>query len=415
MVIDFIRLILVVLLAFAAGKLASLLKMPAVLGFLIAGMVLGPNALGLLPQSILDAAAYKTLISYLECGMGLMLGSEMVWKRLRSYGKQIVVITLFQSLMTFFVVTVAFSLIFYFLGIPMFLGLVFGGIALATAPAPALSIVTEYKTDGPVTRTLIPLAVMDDVIAICVFISVMGVVLHHTAGGAIPGTLIVWIVLLPILIGAMAGLPTAAIMKRLPSAGARALAVLAGAVAAATLTLLVNTFWMPFPVLNFMMTGMAYSAVFANQINEDMLKETMLYCNPAIAGCFTLIILNLGAPLDYHLILGAGVFTAVYILARAAGKMGGAALGAQLSHAAPTVKKYLGMTLLPHSGVSLVLTGIAVSSLTGEYSAYGDIVRGTIAAAAVINEVIAVFVARQGFKLAGEMGNKQDVISNEPS
>lgn len=83
---------------------------------------------------------------------------------------------------------------------------------------------------------------------------------------------------------------------------------------------------------------------------------------------------------------------------------GRAALGAQLSHAAPTVKKYLGMVILPHSGVSLVLTGIAISALSGSYSQYGDIVRGTIAAAAVINEIIAVFVARQGFRLAGEMG-----------
>ena len=127
------------------------------------------------------------------------------------------------------------------------------------------------------------------------------------------------------------------------------------------------------------------------------------------------MIMNLGAPLDYHLILGAGVFTAVYILSRAAGKMGGAALGAQLSHAAPTVKKYLGMTLLPHSGVSLVLTGIAISSLTGDYSQYGYIVRGTIAAAAVINEIIAVFVARQGFKLAGEMGKAQGLTQGESS
>ena len=93
----------------------------------------------------------------------------------------------------------------------------------------------------------------------------------------------------------------------------------------------------------------------------------------------------------------------------------GAALGAQLSHAAPTVKKYLGMTLLPHSGVSLVLTGIAISSLTGDYSQYGDIVQGTIAAAAVINEIIAVFVARQGFKLAGEMGKAQGLTQGESS
>lgn len=120
----------------------------------------------------------------------------------------------------------------------------------------------------------------------------------------------------------------------------------------------------------------------------------MRYCNPVVGACFTLIILNLGAPLDYHLILSAGVYTAVYILSRAIGKMGGAAFGAQVSHAPATVKKYLGMVILPHSGVSLVLTGIAISALSGSYSQYGDIVRGTIAAAAVINEIIAVFVAR---------------------
>ena len=95
----------------------------------------------------------------------------------------------------------------------------------------------------------------------------------------------------------------------------------------------------------------------------------------------TLIILNLGAPLDYHLILNAGLFTAIYILTRAVGKIGGAAIGARISGAPATVRKYLGLTLMPHSGVSLVLTGIAISSLTGSFSQYGDIVRGTIAAA----------------------------------
>lgn len=68
---------------------------------------------------------------------------------------------------------------------------------------------------------------------------------------------------------------------------------------------------------------------------------------------------------------------------------------------------------MPHSGVSLVLTGIAISSLTGTFSQYGDIVRGTIAATAVINEVIAVFLARKGFQLAGELNAAQS--SSSPS
>lgn len=408
MIDGIVRLVVVVLLAFGAGKVASMIKMPAVLGFLIAGMAMGPNALGLLNQKILDHSAYEVLVSFLECGMGLMLGSEMVWRKIRSYGKQIVVITLAQSLMTFFVVSLSFSAIFYFMNIQVFLGLIFGGIALATAPA--LSIVTEYKTDGPVTKTLIPLAVIDDVIAICVFLSVMGIVLQRTAGESIPGSLMFLVVIFPIMIGIAVGWPVSVWLRKVKSSRERAGIVFGGVIVTGIITLFVNTYLMPFPILNFMMSGMVYSAIFANRLDDTMLKDTMKYCTPVIGACFTLIILNLGAPLDYHLILGAGIYTAVYIVFRAVGKIGGAALGAHLSHAAPTVRKYLGMTLLPHSGVSLVLTGIAISALTGEYSQYGDIVRGTIAAAAVINEVIAVFVARQGFKLAGEIGKAKVLV-----
>lgn len=403
MILNLLRLLAVVVLGFLFGKLASKLKMPAVLGFLVAGMALGPNAANLLTQEILDAPAYERLISVLECGMGLMLGTEMVWKRMRSYGKQVLVITLTESLGTFVVVSAAFCAIFYLTGVPVFLGLIFGGIALATAPAPALSIVSEYHTDGPVTRTLIPLAVLDDVAAIAVFLGVMSVVLRQTAGGSIPGYLIILVVLFPVLIGAVVGLPVSAVLRRCENRKTNAIVALLGVLAAAGLTMVVNAYVMPFPILNFMLTGMVYSAVFANRIPEERLNEMMALCNPVVVGCFTLIILNLGAPLDYRLILEAGLFTAVYILTRAVGKIGGAAIGARMSGAPATVRKYLGFTLMPHSGVSLVLTGIALSSLTGAYSQYGDIVRGTIAAAAVINEVIAVFLARKGFQLAGEL------------
>lgn len=336
--------------------------------------------------------------------MGLMLGTEMVWKRMRKYGKQVLVITLTESLGTFVVVSASFCAIFYVTGVPVFLGLVFGGIALATAPAPALSIVTEYHTDGPVTKTLIPLAVLDDVAAIAVFLGVMSVVLKQTAGGSIPGYLILLVVLFPVVIGLAVGIPVSALLRRSENVKRNVTVVLLGVLAAAALTMAANTYWMPFPILNFMLTGMVYSAVFSNRISEQCLDQIMTLCSPVIGGCFTLIILNLGAPLDYHLILDAGLFTAIYILSRAVGKIGGAAIGARMSGAPSTVQKYLGFTLMPHSGVSLVLTGIAISSLTGSFAQYGDIVRGTIAAAAVINEVIAVFLARKGFQLAGELG-----------
>ena len=69
----------------------------------------------------------------------------------------------------------------------------------------------------------------------------------------------------------------------------------------------------------------------------------------------------------------------------------------------PPSRNTLAFTLLPHSGVSLVFTGIAVSVLQGPAPECAQIIQGTIAAAAVINEIIAVFMAKKGFEWAGEL------------
>lgn len=167
--------------------------------------------------------------------------------------------------------------------------------------------------------------------------------------------------------------------------------------------LLLNNVVLPSPTVNFMLLGMGFSCVFANLISEEQLGEIMKAMTPIIGFALIVCILNIGSPLDYHLILGAGLYTAVYIISRAIGKYSGAYVGASLTHTLETVKKYLGFTLLPHSGVSLVFTGIAVSTLMSAAPECVQIIQGTIAAAAVINEVIAVFMAKKGFEWAGEL------------
>lgn len=109
-------------------------------------------------------------------------------------------------------------------------------------------------------------------------------------------------------------------------------------------------------------------------------------------------IVDLGAPLNYRLILDAGVYTFVYIFARALVKYFGAMFGAKITKKPDTVQKYLGLTLLPHSGVSLVFTGIICATLSSAPQ-YVQIVKGTIAVAAVINEFIAVIAAKKDLNL----------------
>ena len=98
-------------------------------------------------------------------------------------------------------------------------------------------------------------------------------------------------------------------------------------------------------------------------------------------------------------------FLLLYIIARAIGKILGAYTGGKLSKAEDNVCKYLGLSLLPHSGVSLIFTGIAVETLMPFVPEYATMIQGTIAAAAVINEIIAVFLAKQAFKMAGELND----------
>ncbi len=400
--LDLLRLAASVAIAFAAGKLIARFRLPSILGWLITGIVIGPHALNLLSSSVLDSGWFTGAESLLECVFGLMIGTEMIWSQMKKAGPQILVTTVTESLGTFLVVSAVFGVIFWFTGVPVYLAFMFGGIALATAPAPSLSVVNSLRTDGPVTRTLIPMAALDDLVGALVFFLVIALVSAHISTAGIPVAGVILLVFLPVVIGIITGFVFGKLLQHTKTPGATLAVMLAGLLLSAGIGFGINSL-LPTPVLNFMLIGMSYSTVFANMVTKEQLDGMMRVMNPVIGFAMIIVILNLAAPLDYHLIFGAGLYTAVYIIARAIGKYSGAYFGASVTHAPATVRKYLGFTLLPHSGVSLVFTGIAVSVLEGPAPECAQIIQGTIAAAAVINEIIAVFLARQGFAWAGEL------------
>ena len=409
MILLILRLLSAIAIAFLVGKLVSKIKLPAILGWLLTGMLLGPHAIGLMNDTLLDSPWYHSIVNILECAVGLLIGTELVWNKIKKSGKQIIITTLTQSLGTFFLVSLVFGIVFYFTDVPVYLGVIFGGIALATAPAPALSIVNEFKTAGPVTRTLIPMAALDDMVGVVVFFSTISIISANISENKLPVYMILLVVLLPILIGIVTGLLAGLLLKKERSTSASLALLLGTLLLAWGVGFICNSLLLPKPVLNFMIIGMAFSATFANMISEKRLEQIMHDFNPILGFSMIVVILNLGAPLDYHLILGAGLFTAIYILARAAGKYGGSYFGARITHSSETVRKYLGLTLLPHSGVSLVFTGIAVSVLSVPAPECAKIIQGTIAAAAVINEVIAVIISKKAFEWAGEFHKREEI------
>ncbi len=399
------RIVLTVFIAIVVGKLVSKLKLPAILGWLITGMALGPHALNLMSQEVMDTSWYHTISTFLECAVGVTFGRELIIKNLKKSGKQIVAITMAESIGTFLLVTLCFGVLFYFTNVPLYVAVIFGGIALATAPAPSLSIVNEFKSKGPISSALLPIAMLDDVIAIAIFFTVNSLVgAMGSVGGSNVLVVIFISVLLPFMLGIGLGYLASPLLKRkeLTQKGS-AIVGYSLLVIVFAVSYLIDNFVLPTPSLNYMMIGLAFFATLSNVAPHNAVEKISLSLKPIAGIGFIIMILNLAAPLDYRLILGAGVFTAIYIITRGLGKYFSTYFMAKKVNATPTMTKYLGFTLLPHSGVSLVFTGMAVTTLLPFDPESATLVQGTIASAAVINEIFAVIIAKKGLEWAGEI------------
>ena len=403
MLIGLLRIFAILCVAFICGKLISKLKLPSILGWLIAGIVFGPYFAEVVSFDIISSVWYKIIIKIFECFAGVMIGREIILKKIAESGRQIIGITVIQSIGTFLFVSAVFSIVFLIVKIPVYLAFVFGGIALATAPAPALSIVNEYHTNGPVTQTLLPLAAIDDVIGVVVFFTVISIISGtYGSAGTSPLT-VVGMVLFPFVIGIFFGFFASVLMRIAKRNSVRFCLLMIFLMLAAGGGLLIDFYLFHSFTVNFLLTGMAFSTTIANLVPEKDLEDVLKLYNPILSFSLIIVIVNLGMPLNYRLIAGAGVFTVVYILSRAIGKIGGAYIGGKLTKSQPSVTKYLGFTLLPHSGVSLVFTGIATTTSSSLDPSLATIVSGTIVAAAIINEIIAVIIAKYAFKKAGEI------------
>lgn len=245
-------------------KLVSKLKLPAILGWLIAGILFGPYLAGVVSFEITDSYLYKVLIKFFECFAGVMIGLEIIFKKLAKSGKQIFGITFIQSIGTFMFVSAAFSIVFLVAKIPIYLSFVFGGIALATAPAPALSIVNEYITNGPVTKTLLPLAALDDVIGVIVFFTVISIISGIQGGSGVSPLIIIGIVLMPFVIGIAMGLLCSILIKAVKKTYLRFSLLLLFLLLSSFCGLMIDKYLFHSFTLNYFLIEMAFSATVVN-------------------------------------------------------------------------------------------------------------------------------------------------------
>ena len=329
----------------AAGLLMNKIKLPAVTGYVLIGVILGESICGVFTPQMIEQTG---VINGLALGfIAFSIGEELEFRFLRQLGKSIFLISIFEAMGAFILVTAAMYLVIH----ELHLALVLGAVASATAPAATMMVLRETRAKGILTSTLMAVVAIDDAMALILygFASSLAKVMMLPGNSIALSTIIINPLIEifgALFLGILSGLLLGFFAKKM-SDQSELLILVVG-------TLVLNTGLAQFFHFSELLSNMALGTAvcnFAPGITRRIFKLTSNITPPIYVMFFVLA----GARLQLDLVKVIGVIGIVYTVVRIIGKVGGAALGGIVSSAPTPVRRYLGLGLLSQIGVAIGL------------------------------------------------------------
>jgi Kef-type K+ transport system membrane component KefB len=375
---------------FFGGKLASRLRLPTISGYIVAGLILGPSVLNVVPDHIVESLAP---VPHIALGLiAITIGSEFRVAKLRQTGRNILIITTVQLLVTF----AAISLALIFFGAPPPMALLLGAIGSATAPAATVAIATELRARGPLVSTLFGLVALDDALCIALF----GFVMAFTAAmvGGTVGHAPALMVLHPfreiatsVAIGVAFGYLVHRLVVNRRKNNEIIVIVLGFVLLTSGITISIHVS----PLIANMMMGFMLVNLSVKNARVMRILEPLL--PPIYAAFFALA----GTELDLRTLATTGLLGVVYLLSRAVGKYGGAYLGAVAASDSAVARKYLGLALLPQAGVAIGLILVLQDTATFMGLPYMGQMVNIVLASILVNAVVGPPLAKYALEASG--------------
>ena len=402
--IPHLPILLVIGFAIFAGtvgaRLFQRMRIPQVVGYIIIGLLVGQSGL-----KLIDEKTIKLLepFSFFALGViGFVIGGELRREIFQKRGRQLFAILLAEGLGPFILVSLLTG------GVAMLItgkpatsaaiGLVFGAIASATAPAATVNVLWEYKTRGPLTRTVYAIVALDDALALVLFAlaaTVAGRLMGIDGGNGVSYALAVaaYELLGAAALGVAVGLALNFVLRRARESD-KTLAFIIGAVA-----LLIGAGRMI--KVDIILAAMALGVTLVNLAPRRSHEafEVIERFAPPIYVLFFVIVgagIQLGSMPRWMLAL-----VAPYAIGRVAGKVIGTSLGARWAGAAETVRKYLGLCVFCQGGVAVGLAIFAKAKFGGEV---GGAFVAIVAATTFLFELVGPPAVKYAVKKAGEIG-----------
>ena len=396
------------------------LNLPDVTSYLIAGLLIGPLCIGALGLPGVGFRSFEFveemgLISDVALGfIAFSIGSEFRLESLKKIGRQATVIAVVQALCATLLVDAALLLLHLVLGdrLPLSTCILLGAIATATAPAATMMVVNQYKAHGPLTDILLPIVALDDAVGLIVFAISSGVA-EALGSGSIDVVSLLVNPLVEILASLALGMGVGWIFseaeKHFYSKSKRLCLAVTFVILSTGLSMMEFRLGPVEIGFSSLLVCMMCGTVFCNMcdFSEDIMGKTERWTAPL----YVLFFVISGAELDLRVfselaVVGIGV---AYIVSRSAGKIAGASLSAKWMKCEKTICKYLGITLLPQAGVAL---GMSVK-VAADFGAEGALVRNIILFSVLVYELVGPALTKMALTHAGEITPKPDITRGQ--
>lgn len=375
---------------FVMTRLTNTLNLPKVSGYILAGILIGPSGLNIIPLEIISNMGFVSdlALAFIAFGVGKFFKKEI----LKKTGKKIIAITICEALTAGILVTLAVK---YLFSLSWDFSLILGAIATATAPASTMMTINQYKAKGEFVNTLLEIVALDDVVCLLAFSIVSAVASGHAAGA-----IELWDIMLPVIYNVLAlflGFFCGYLLSRLlvpaRSRDNRLILAIAMLLGISGICAAVN--------ISPLLSCMIFGATYINLTKDKKLYRQIGNFTPPVMSIFFIVS---GMNLDVRALTTVGAVGLCYFFVRIAGKYIGTYISCYFTKSSREIRNYLGLALIPQAGVAIGLAFLGQRMLPPET---GKLMLTIILSSSVLYEMVGPISAKAALVLSGAITPEQ--------
>ena len=390
---------------FAMTRITKRLKLPNVTAYIVAGILMGPYCLHLVPTGLISGMDFIADIAL--AFIAFSTGEFFRFSTLKKSGPNILLITVLEACLASVVV---FLVTYLVLGLELNFSVVLAALASATAPASTMMTIRQTHAGGDFVDTLLQVVALDDVVGLVAYSVAISLALASMTGSFQVGNVVTPLLvnLFVFLLGGLFGLFLKLLLHK-RSTDNRLIVTIALLFAFCGICALLD--------VSALLGCMSMAMVYINTTDDSRLFKQLNYFSPPI---LLLFFVRSGLNFDLGAIVGVSdsvggvsllTVGVAYFFTRIVGKYGGAFLGCLLARKDKSVRNYLGLALIPQAGVAIGLAAMGARTLGGSM---GQALETIILASSVLYELIGPACAKLSLYLSGSYGKGLEKLAQVP-